>query len=158
PGPCWLDIPLNVQAARIDPDKLKGFDPDEIVQPWKKPGLNLVAKEILEKISSANRPVVLVGSGVRLSGAHEAFLGLVEKLGIPVVTAWNAHDTIWDDHPLYAGRPGTIGNRGGNFVTQNADLLLILGSRLNIRQVSYNWPSFARKGNFVRKLVCAQLL
>lgn len=144
PGPCWLDIPLNVQAAKIDPEKLKGFDPSELVEPWKDVDLKSVVPSILERISSADRPVILAGSGVRLSGAHADFLKFIDKLGIPVVTAWNAHDAVWDTHPLYAGRPGTVGNRGGNFVTQNADLLLILGSRLNIRQVSYNWPSFAR--------------
>jgi len=82
---------------------------------------------------------------VRLSGQHAAFIRLLEKLGIPVVTGWNAHDVIWDAHPNYAGRPGTIGDRAGNFAVQNADLLLILGSRLNIRQVSYNWKTFARE-------------
>jgi len=82
---------------------------------------------------------------VRLSGAHADFVRLVEKLNIPVVTGWNAHDAIWNEHPLYCGRPGTVGDRGGNFTVQNADLLLILGSRLNIRQVSYNWRSFAAR-------------
>ncbi len=145
PGPCWLDIPLNVQGAQIDPDSLPGFDPAEIEEPWKKTDLAQAAKEIFAKIQRAKRPVVFVGSGVRLSGEHHAFLKLVDKLGIPVVTAWNAHDAIWNAHPNYVGRPGTIGDRAGNFVAQNADLLLILGSRLNIRQVSYNWQSFARE-------------
>lgn len=145
PGPVWLDIPLNVQAAQIDPEKLKGFDPSELDEPWKKTDLDAVSKEILEKVAQAKRPVVFAGGGVRLSGKHQEFIQLVAKLGIPVVTGWNAHDVIWNDHPLYAGRPGTIGDRPGNFTTQNADLLLILGSRLNIRQVSYNWQSFARE-------------
>ncbi len=144
PGPCWLDIPLNIQAAKIDPEKLRGFEPSELVEPWKDVDLESVVPSILERITSAERPVILAGTGVRLSGAHADFMKFIDKLGIPVVTAWNAHDAVWDTHPLYAGRPGTVGNRGGNFVTQNADLLLILGSRLNIRQVSYNWPSFAR--------------
>jgi acetolactate synthase-1/2/3 large subunit len=86
-----------------------------------------------------------VGSGLRLSGAYEAFLKLLEHLHIPVATAWNAHDALYDAHPCYVGRPGSIGNRAGNFAVQNADLLLVLGSRLNIRQVSYNWKSFARE-------------
>ena len=89
--------------------------------------------------------MIFAGGGVRLSGEHEAFIQLVEKLGIPVVTGWNAHDAIWNAHPNYIGRPGTIGDRAGNFAVQNADLLLILGSRLNIRQVSYNWKTFARE-------------
>lgn len=145
PGPCWLDIPLNVQGAKIAPDELVGFDPAEIEEPWKNTNLAQAAKNVLTKIQEAKRPVVFVGSGIRLSGEHKAFIRLVEKLGLPVVTAWNAHDAIWDEHPNYVGRPGTVGDRAGNFVTQNADLLLILGSRLNIRQVSYNWESFARE-------------
>ena len=145
PGPVWLDIPLNVQAAQIDPDTLIGFDPAELTEPWKSTDLVGASKAILEKISNAKRPVILAGGGVRLSGEHEAFIQLVDKLGIPVVTGWNAHDAIWNAHPNYIGRPGTIGDRAGNFAVQNADLLLILGSRLNIRQVSYNWKTFARE-------------
>ena len=146
PGPCWLDIPLNVQGAQIDPDTLRGFDPNEdLEEPWKQIDFAATSKSILDKLATARRPVVFAGGGVRLSGQHKTFIQLVEKLGIPVVTGWNAHDAIWNDHPLYIGRPGTIGDRAGNFAVQNADLLLILGSRLNIRQVSYNWQSFARE-------------
>ena len=145
PGPCWLDIPLNVQGAQIDPESLPGFDPAELDEPWKHTDLNAVSAAIFEKVVAAKRPVVLAGGGVRLSGQHAAFIRLVEKLGIPVVTGWNAHDAIWDAHPNYAGRPGTVGDRAGNFTVQNADLLIILGSRLNIRQVSYNWKTFARE-------------
>ena len=86
----------------------------------------------------------LCGSGIRLSGSHDAFLQLVQRLNVPVVTAWNSHDLIWNEHPAYVGRPGTIGDRAGNFAVQNADFLLVLGCRLNIRQVSYNWKAFAR--------------
>lgn len=145
PGPCWLDIPLNVQGAQINPEELRGFDPDELNEAWKGTDLEKACVEILEKIKEAKRPVIFVGSGIRLSGKHQEFINLVNRLKIPVVTGWNAHDAIWNAHPNYAGRPGTIGDRGGNFVTQNADLLLVLGSRLNIRQVSYNWKSFARE-------------
>ncbi len=145
PGPCWLDIPLNVQGAKIDPATLPGFDPAEIDEPWNKADCTALSGQVLQKLQQAQRPVVFVGSGVRLSGAHAQFLRLIDKLGVPVVTAWNAHDVLWNDHPLYCGRPGTIGDRAGNFVAQNADVLLVLGSRLNIRQVSYNWASFARE-------------
>jgi acetolactate synthase-1/2/3 large subunit len=145
PGPCWLDIPLNVQGAQIDPDTLPGFDPGEIDEPWKRTDLAAVGTTIFDKIAHARRPVIFAGGGVRLSGQHEAFIRLVDKLGIPVVTGWNAHDAIWNAHPNYIGRPGSIGDRAGNFAVQNADLLLVLGSRLNIRQVSYNWKSFARE-------------
>ena len=145
PGPCWLDIPLNVQGAQIDPETLQGFDPSELDEPWKKTDIAAFSIAILERIQEAKRPVVFAGGGVRLSGQHAAFIALVEKLGIPVVTGWNAHDAIWNAHPNYVGRPGTVGDRSGNFAVQNADLLLILGSRLNIRQVSYNWKTFARE-------------
>ena len=145
PGPVWLDIPLNVQGAQIDPDSLEGFDPSELNESWKSTDLTAVGKEILQKILKAKRPVVFAGGGVRLSGEYQSFLKFIDRLGIPVVTGWNAHDVLWNSHPLNCGRPGTVGDRGGNFVTQNAVLLLILGSRLNIRQVSYNWNSFARE-------------
>ena len=146
PGPTWLDIPLDVQAAKIDPDELvPGFDPAELDEPWQHTDVPAAAAAIIARLREAKRPVVFAGGGVRLSGAHAEFLKLVEKLGIPVVTGWNAHDVIWNDHPLYCGRPGTVGDRGGNMVTQSSDFLLVLGSRLNIRQVSYNWASFARE-------------
>ena len=146
PGPCWLDIPLDVQAAQIDPaDLLPGFDPAELDEPWRATDLTASAQAILARLKQAERPVIFAGGGVRLSGAHADFLRLVDKLGVPVVTGWNAHDVIWNDHPFYAGRPGTIGDRAGNMVTQSSDFLLILGSRLNIRQVSYNWATFARE-------------
>lgn len=145
PGPCWLDIPLNVQASLIDPDTLPGFDSSGLDEPWKRTDLNAASATILAKVAAAKRPVVFAGGGVRLSGQHKAFIRLVEKLGIPAVTGWNAHDAIWNAHPNYIGRPGSVGDRAGNFTVQNADLLLILGSRLNIRQVSYNWKSFARE-------------
>ena len=88
---------------------------------------------------------MLAGSGIRLSGAHPLFLKLVDLLNIPVVTAWNAHDCITSDHRLYYGRPGTVGDRAGNFIVQNSDLLLVLGCRLNIRQIGYSWETFARE-------------
>lgn len=145
PGPVWLDIPLNVQAAQIDPETLEGFDPAELDEPWKKTDLEASCDAILAKIASAKRPVVFAGGGVRLSGEHAAFIALIDKLGIPVVTGWNAHDAMPNTNLHFVGRPGTIGDRAGNFAVQNADLLLILGSRLNIRQVSYNWATFARE-------------
>jgi len=146
PGPVWLDIPLDVQAAQIDPDDLlPGFDPAELNEPWKKTDVAAAAKTVIEKLRTAQRPVVFAGGGVRLSGAYGDFLALIDRLGVPVVTGWNAHDVLWNEHPLYAGRPGTVGDRAGNMVTQSADFLLILGSRLNIRQVSYNWKTFARE-------------
>jgi acetolactate synthase-1/2/3 large subunit len=144
PGPVWLDIPVNVQASIIEPDELRGYDPREDAIKWETPAIEAVCDEILSKLAGAQRPVVYAGSGVRLSGHVETFLKLLERLGIPVVTAWNNNDLVPDDHPCYAGRPGSVGDRAGNFTVQNSDLLLILGCRLNIRLISYNWENFAR--------------
>jgi acetolactate synthase-1/2/3 large subunit len=143
PGPVWLDIPLNVQGAVIETEILSHYDPAENSEEIPPKISDKIISEILKRIKDAKRPVIFAGSAIRSSGAHDDFLCLIEKLQIPVVTAWNAHDVVWDDHPFYCGRPGTIGTRGGNFVTQKSDLLFILGCRLNIRQISYNWEYFA---------------
>jgi acetolactate synthase-1/2/3 large subunit len=97
----------------------------------------------MTRLAQARRPVIYAGTGIRLSGQYENFRRLAARLGIPVVTAWNSNDLLPDDHPAYAGRPGSLGNRAGNFTVQNADYVLILGCRLNIRLVSYNWENFA---------------
>ena len=144
-GPVWLDIPLDVQAAMIESDELKGFDSAELDLKENPVYDEKLTPEIIEKIKAAKRPVVFAGTGIRLSEGYEEFVKLVDKLGIPVVTAWNAHDVLWDENPFYCGRPGTVGTRGGNFVVQNSDLLLVLGCRLNIRQISYNYHDFAKK-------------
>lgn len=145
PGPVWLDIPMNVQGATIEEADLIHFDPHEDQEVPVIPGIPVeTIKEVLQKLKAAQRPVIMVGAGVRLSGAHAQFLEVLNHLHIPVATAWNAHDVLANDHPNYVGRPGSIGDRAGNFAVQNADVLLILGSRLNIRQISYNWSSFAR--------------
>lgn len=144
PGPCWIDVPLNVQGAIIETDELRHYDSSEDTRENPPAFTEAKGREILAKLKSAKRPVLLAGEAVRSSGAYDEFLKLVEKLKIPVVTAWNAHDAIPDDNPFYCGRPGTQGTRGGNFVTQFADTLLVLGCRLNIRQISYNWENFAK--------------
>jgi acetolactate synthase-1/2/3 large subunit len=152
PGPCWLDIPVDVQAAPIDPANLRAYDPAADEPAQDKPPRDKVdgapsrlksyCCEVLHRISNAKRPVILAGSGVRSAHAVAEFDELFHRLCVPVTTAWT-HDLIASDDPLFCGRQGTIGDRAGNFTVQNADVLLILGSRLNIRQTSYNWPSFA---------------
>lgn len=144
PGPVWVDIPMNVQGAMIDETSLISFDPESYYPKIPTIKTNKI-QSIIKKIMEAKRPVIIAGNGVRLSGAHDLFLKLIDQLNIPVTTAWNAHDALYDDHPLYIGRPGSVGDRAGNFAVQNSDLLLILGSRLNIRQISYNFKMFARE-------------
>ncbi len=103
------------------------------------------ARVIIEKIRCAKRPVWNAGNGIRIAGAHEAFMEVVERLGMPVVTGWNSQDCIYDEHPLYAGRAGGMGDRPGNFAIQNSDLVFSMGSRLSIRQVGYNYQTWARE-------------
>lgn len=143
PGPVWLDIPLDVQAAVIDTEELKGFDSNEIENENPVYDNSLTVK-ILSKIKQAKRPVILAGTGVRLGDAYDEFLACIDTLKIPVVTAWNAHDLLWKEHPYFCGKPGTVGTRGGNFVVQNSDLLIVFGCRMNIRIISYNKHGFAK--------------
>jgi acetolactate synthase I/II/III large subunit len=139
PGPAWLDIPLDVQSAKVQLS-FADISPAADEAP---PSLAAPCAEILRRLQNANRPVILAGSGVRSAGATAQLLAFAELAGIPVATAWT-HDLIASDHPLFAGRPGTIGTRAGNFCMQAADFVLVIGSRLNIRQVSYNWSAFAK--------------
>jgi len=143
-GPCWIDIPVDVQAARIDESRLRPYDPEPDRPRWDLAHVSAQCREIVSRLQKAARPVVLVGTGLRLAGAMDSFERVIRLLGVPVTTAWTAHDLMDSEDPLYAGRPGTLGDRAGNFAVQNSDLLLVIGCRLNIRQVSYNWPSFAR--------------
>lgn len=155
PGPVWLDIPIDVQSALIETDDLHGFDPKregygrDFALPaeygWLTgDALDDAAREVVAAIKAAERPVILPGTGVRISGEYDRFLRICEKFGVGVAPAWNAQDLVEEDHPLYVGRPGTVGDRPGNFAVQNSDCVLVLGCRLNIRQISYNFASFAR--------------
>ncbi|MDD6072590.1 MAG: thiamine pyrophosphate-binding protein [Clostridiales bacterium] len=145
-GPVWLDIPLDIQAAIVETEELKGFDSAaEGIKEKEEPVYDeALTSVILEKISEAKRPLIFAGTGIRLGNARKEFLALVDKLQIPVVTAWNAHDVLPTASPYFCGKPGTVGTRGGNFLVMNCDLLLVLGSRLNIRLISYNYRDFAK--------------
>jgi acetolactate synthase I/II/III large subunit len=144
PGPCWVDVPHNIQGSFVDETSLRGCSPEEDAKEVPPPVSPALARSVLGQIEAAQRPVLLVGPAVRSSGSLDAFHELIELLNIPVVTAFNAHDAIESSHRLYCGRPGTIGERPGNFAVQNSDLLLVLGCRLDIRQIGYNYQSFAR--------------
>lgn len=145
PGPCWLDIPVNVQGAMIETNELRIFDPAECAAEVPVKPSEETIDAIIEKIKQAKRPVINAGNGIRISGGYEEFCQMVDKLNIPVVTGWNSIDLIADEHPLYVGRGGIMGDRAGNFAIQNSDLVLSLGSRLSIRQVGYNYKTWARE-------------
>lgn len=147
PGPCWIDVPIDIQASRVDETTLRGFvapesSPESVA--GDRAGLEAQCREVLRRVRAAERPAIMVGSGIRIAGAADLFTRLSRRLGIPVTTAWTAHDLVDSSDPIYCGRPGTVGDRAGNFTVQNSDLLLVLGCRLHIRQVSYNWEWFAR--------------
>ena len=149
PGPCWLDIPVDVQASLVDPETMVSYDSTEDLIENDQATLKASVEKVLALLFSCKRPILLAGTGVRLAGATDLMLEVAETLRIPVATAWT-HDLIPSDHPLFAGRQGTIGTRAGNFTVQNADCVVILGSRLCIRQISYNWQSFARHAQTVQ--------
>ena len=169
PGPAWLDIPLNVQGAYIETEELIGFSQEDYEaggDGWAAPSgskteadnagqgekrqvlppavTRETARVIIEKIKKSQRPVINAGNGIRIGHAFEVFSRVVEKLGVPVVTGWDSEDCMPDNHPLYTGRGGGMGDRAGNFAIQNSDLVLSLGSRLSIRQVGYNYSTWAR--------------
>ena len=149
PGPVWIDIPVNYQGSYIETDHLEGYDPTEDDSKLP-PGVDdEVVSAVLEKISKAKRPVFHAGYGIRLSGGYEAFRSAAEKLNIPIVTYWNAVDLIEDENPLYCGRAGNMGDRPGNWAIQNADLILAVGTRISIRQVGYNWKTWARAAEVI---------
>lgn len=141
PGPSWLDVPVDIQGMKIDTDMLVSASQKPLsAGPQDYTGQ---IDDIFSELSSARRPVIIAGTGIRVSKTIKELKAFSECFQIPVTTAWT-HDIFDNSHPLFAGRPGTIGTRAGNFVVQAADLVIILGSRLNIRQVSYNFDSFAK--------------
>ena len=146
PGPVWLDVPLDVQGATVDETQFKEFDPAmEIIDPVKHALVDEQIKQLIEKIKAAKSPVIYVGNGVRLAKREKEFITLAEKLNIPVVTAISGSDIIWHDHKLCFGKPGICGDRIGNIMVQNSDLLIVMGTRLSIRQVSYAYDLLAPK-------------
>ena len=149
PGPVWVDIPVNFQGGFIETDDLIGYDPTEDDKLLPPEVSDDIIETVLAKIKNARRPVFHAGYGIRLSGGYDVFREVAEKLNIPVVTYWNAIDLIETDNPLYCGRAGNMGDRAGNFAIQNADLILAVGTRISIRQVGYNWQTWAREAEVI---------
>ena len=149
PGPVWIDIPVNYQGGYIETEELEGYDPAEDDAKLPPPVSEETVRTIIGKIRQAKRPVFHAGYGIRLSGGYAAFREVLEKLNIPIVTYWNAVDLIENEHPLYCGRAGNMGDRPGNWAIQNADLILAVGTRISIRQVGYNWKTWARAAEVI---------
>lgn len=152
PGPVWIDVPLDVQATEIEPEKLIGFFPEKI-------SLSLASDQVAttqsavnrvcQLLLSAKRPVLLVGNGVHCAGAEDALHKLVDKLQIPTQTTWIGADLLEYEHPLYFGRPGTVAGRSANFTIQNADLVIAIGCRLDFSITGFNRKHFARAADIV---------
>jgi len=146
-GPVWIDIPLNVQGALIDEDSLNAMDSNHEKDIVKETVIQLAGT--IDLLRNAKRPVIIAGNGIRSSNAVDDLLELIGIMKVPVVTSFLGFDLLSTDHPFFIGRIGTIGNRAGNFAIQNADLIICIGTRNNIRQTSYNWEYFARNANKV---------
>ena len=145
PGPVWIDIPLDIQATDIDIDTLEGFNEVMEEYPCKKEDID----KVIELFNKAERPVMLIGNGIRMAKAVNEIRDLYDLLAIPVLTSWNGVDLIEDNHPLFYGRPGAVGHRHANFIQQNADFVLTIGSRLNLLSTGYNFDSFLEKANHI---------
>ena len=135
-GPCWVDVPLNIQGAIVEENTLRHFEPEISVNDWNK-------ELFLQEIAKAKRPVILTGSAIRSTNYVDKFRQLAFKLGIPVLAAtYNADLFTWD-HPYYYGNFGVIGGRAGNFIVQNADLVIGMGCRMAYRQIGFNYGAFS---------------
>jgi len=145
PGPVWLDIPLDVQGGSIETDTLRAYDPEEDADQKNPVISDAVVSEIVDRLAAAKRPVLFPGFGVRLAGAHDAFVLMAELLGVPVVTGVSSVDAMDYDHPLYVGRCGGTGDRAGNFAVQNSDVFFSEGCRLSYSQTGFKTESWARE-------------
>jgi len=136
-GPVWLDIPLDVQNAMIEPNEFI------IDKSFNTTGYNI--NEIINLIFHSKKPLIITGNGIHLSQTENLFTQLKNKLKIPVISTWTSKDLMAQNDPLFVGNFGLLGERAGNFAVQNADLLLILGSRLSIPNVGYQSHLFSPK-------------
>ncbi|OGV83471.1 MAG: hypothetical protein A3K19_09970 [Lentisphaerae bacterium RIFOXYB12_FULL_65_16] len=143
-GPVWIDIPLDVQSKLIQPESLPGYEPEAVPGVPADARLESQVHQCVAMLRTAERPVLIFGYGVRLAHADDLLRSLIEASGIPAVSSWTASDMVATDHPSYVGRSGIMGDRAGNYAVQNSDLLLVVGSRLSVPQVGYNYKLFAR--------------
>lgn len=152
PGPCWIEVPLDIQGAYVEEEQMRAYDKNlekDSATVDKKEDVENKIKLICEKLKDAKRPVLYAGNGVRISGGSEALCKVARKYNIPIVTCWDSIDLIETENTNYVGRAGIMGDRPGNFAVQNSDLLIAIGNRLNIYQVGYQIDSWAREAYVV---------
>jgi len=140
-GPVWLDIPLDVQAQMIDEGMLQGFTPEPSRQ---KADLREKVSATIDLLKKAKRPVLFVGNGARLAHKQGLVRNLADQLKIPVLLTWKSMDMLPEGYPWFAGRPGSVASRGANFTQQNADLVVVVGARLDMPQIAFSHKNFAR--------------
>ena len=143
PGPCWIDVPMNIQAAQVSPEALAVYQP-EAVPTVPQTELDSAVDQVLQMLRDAERPLLWLGHGIRLAGAVELIEPLLDATNAPALVSWAGIDMVDSDHPLVFGRAGTYGQRAANFVLQNCDVLVCIGTRLAIPQVGYDLTEFAR--------------
>lgn len=146
PGPVWYDIPLDIQSASHSLPRKNATMHTEVDYPKVS---ELVFNEFHSMVNASERPIIFLGNGARVSNCLDALYQFISVIKLPILTGWNAHDIIPDSNPFYVGRPGTVGDRAGNINLQRADLVIVLGSRLNIRQISYNYENFAKNAKII---------
>lgn len=140
PGPVWLDIPLDVQAAEIQPEELRGFSAP--ASPMLHPSSEQI-RHVVQLLREARRPVLYGGQGIERNGGRTDFRTLVDRLGIPVQTTWMAAELLGSEHPLHMGKPGMVAHYYSNYVIQNADLVIAVGTRLNAPLIGFDQSKFA---------------
>ena len=145
PGPVWLDIPLDVQGAQVQPETLPRYhgalESRTLVDSR---SLAKAVGQVIELLNTAERPILLVGNGIHTARAKDDLLALVDALGLPVLTTWAGADLLWEEHPLFLGKPGVVAGRGANFALQNADFVLSIGVRLDTALTGFDQSQFAR--------------
>lgn len=140
PGPVWIDVPMDVQSAAVDLEAMQVFTP-----PLEEtPDFSAIAAEVHDMLARAERPVFILGNGIRLAGGKHLLGKLIEQYQIPIITAWSGMDMIPSSEPNFFGHAGVYGGRSANFIVQNSDLLVCIGTRLAIPQVGYDLTEYAR--------------
>lgn len=143
PGPCWIEVPMDYQSSRVDPTTCAQFAPPATEHV----GISDVAEQVdrvVDALLGAERPLLWLGHGIRLAGAERQIVPLLELLGVPALVSWAGVDMVDSAHPLVFGRAGVYGQRAANFILQNCDYLLTIGTRLAIPQIGYELTELAR--------------